>query len=173
MYSKQLLEDNWDKILEQTRIDYNISVVSYRTWLLPLSVYDIEDNILTIVAENPINMNSLNFIRDKYSQFIRTSIIEMLGSDYEFELNFILRSQVTRIEEERREQQNKPDSNLLHGSQLNKFTFDNFIVGDNNNFAHAAALAVDGDAVFVVREPRYVGGKMLDINLVVDVGCLA
>lgn len=142
MYSKQLLEDNWDKILEQTRIDYNISVVSYRTWLLPLSVYDIEDNILTIVAENPINMNSLNFIRDKYSQFIRTSIIEMLGSDYEFELNFILRSQVTRIEEERREQQNKPDSNLLHGSQLNKFTFDNFIVGDNNNFAHAAALAV-------------------------------
>ena len=142
MYSKQVLEDNWEKILEQTRIDYNISVVSYRTWLLPLSVYDIEDNILTIVAENPINMNSLNFIRDKYSQFIRTSIIEMLGSDYEFELNFILRSQVTRIEEERREQQNKPDSNLLHGSQLNKFTFDNFIVGDNNNFAHAAALAV-------------------------------
>lgn len=142
MYSKQVLEDNWKKILEQTRIDYNISVVSYRTWLLPLSVYDIEDNILTIVAENPINTNSLNFIRDKYSQFIRTSIMEMLGSDYEFELNFILRSQVTRIEEERREQQNKPDSNLLHGSQLNKFTFDNFIVGDNNNFAHAAALAV-------------------------------
>ena len=142
MYSKQVLEENWAKILEQTKIDYNISAVCYRTWLLPLSVYDIEDNILTIVAENPINTNSLNFIRDKYSQFIRASIIEMLGNDYEFELDFILRAQVTRIEEERREQQAKPDSNLLHGSQLNKYTFDNFIVGDNNNFAHAAALAV-------------------------------
>ncbi|MBR5712186.1 MAG: chromosomal replication initiator protein DnaA [Lachnospiraceae bacterium] len=142
MYSKQVLEDNWSKILEQTKIDYDISAVCYRTWLLPLNVYDIEDNILTIVAENPINMNSLNFIRDKYSQFIRTSIIEMLGSDYEFELNFILRAQVSRIEEERKKQQTRPDSNLLHGNQLNQYTFDNFIVGDNNNFAHAAALAV-------------------------------
>ena len=110
MYSKQVLEENWSRILEQTKIDYNISAVCYRTWLLPLSVYDIEDNILTIVAENPINTNSLNFIRDKYSQFIRASIIEVLGNDYEFELDFILRAQVTRLEEERREQQSKPDS---------------------------------------------------------------
>ena len=141
MYSKQVLEDNWKQILDQTRIDYNITTVSYNTWLVPLRIYDIEDNILTIVAEEPINSNSLSFIQNKYGQFIRASIVEMLGSEYEFELRFILRSQVARIEEERKKQ-SRPDTNLAHGNLLNKYTFDNFIVGDNNNMAHAAALAV-------------------------------
>ena len=141
MYSKQVLEDHWKQILDQTRIDYNITTVSYNTWLVPLRIYDIEDNILTIVAEEPINSNSLSFIQNKYGQFIRASIVEMLGSEYEFELRFILRSQVARIEEERKKQ-SRPDTNLAHGNLLNKYTFDNFIVGDNNNMAHAAALAV-------------------------------
>ena len=141
MYSKQVLEEHWNQILDQTRIDYNITTVSYNTWLLPLRIYDIEDNILTIVAESPINSNSLSFIQNKYGQFIRASIAEMLGSDYEFELRFILRAQVARIEEERKKQ-SRPDTNLAHGNLLNKYTFDNFIVGDNNNMAHAAALAV-------------------------------
>lgn len=141
MYSKQVLEDNWAQILERTRIDYNITNVSFNTWLEPLTVYDIEDNILMIVAEEPINSNTLSFVQSKYGQFLRTSIIEILGSDYEFELKFILRSQVQRIDEERKKQ-TKPDTNLANGTQLNKYTFDNFIVGDNNSLAHAASLAV-------------------------------
>ena len=68
MYSKQVLEEHWNQSLDQTRIDYNITTVSYNTWLLPLRIYDIEDNILTIVAESPINSNSLSFIQNKYGQ---------------------------------------------------------------------------------------------------------
>lgn len=141
MYSKQVLEEHWQKILDRTRIDYNISNVSYNTWILPLKVYDIEDNILTIVAEKSINTHSLTFIQSKYGQFLRASIVEELGSEYEFELKFLLRAQVERMEEERKKQ-SRPDTNLAHGTLLNKYTFDNFIVGDNNNMAFEAALAV-------------------------------
>ncbi|MBQ6661116.1 MAG: chromosomal replication initiator protein DnaA [Lachnospiraceae bacterium] len=141
MYSKQVLEENWSRILELTKTDYNISNVSYNTWLVALNFYDVEDNILTIVAEEPINSSTLSFVQGKYGQFLRTSIMELLGSEYEFELRFILRSQVLHLEEERKKQ-TKPDTNLAHGNLLNKYTFDNFIVGDNNNLAHAAALAV-------------------------------
>ncbi len=141
MYSKSTLEENWKQIIERTKQDYQVSDVSYTTWLRPLSVYDIDDNILTLVAGTSVNQASISFIQNKYSQFIKTSIMEVLGEEYDFEIIIISQAQITKMEEERNRDA-RPDTNLVSNRMLNHYTFDNFIVGDNNNFAHAASLAV-------------------------------
>ncbi len=141
MYSKSTLEENWKQIIERTKQDYQVSDVSYTTWLRPLSVYDIDDNILTLVAGTSVNQASISFIQNKYSQFIKTSIMEVLGEEYDFEIIIISQAQITKMEEERNRDA-RSDTNLVSNRMLNHYTFDNFIVGDNNNFAHAASLAV-------------------------------
>ena len=67
MYTKQMLEERWDEILTYMKDNYNVSDVSYRTWLQPLKIYDLEENIVTLVVDDTImHPNSLFFIRNKY-----------------------------------------------------------------------------------------------------------
>ena len=42
--------EKWDEILQTVKRDYNISDVAFNTWLKPLEVYDVTDNIITILV---------------------------------------------------------------------------------------------------------------------------
>ncbi len=140
MYTKQMIEERWNDILEYIRTEFAVPDVSFRTWILPLKIYDTEDNILTLIVDDTIiNSNNLGFIQNRYSTYIKVAIAEILNEDYE--LNFVLRSQIKKMENEKKAVLNS--STPGRARYLNpQYTFDNFVVGDNNNTAHAAALAV-------------------------------
>ena len=42
--------EKWDEILQTVKRDYNISDVAFNTWLKPLEVYDVTDNVITILV---------------------------------------------------------------------------------------------------------------------------
>ena len=42
--------EKWDEILQTVKHDYNISDVAFNTWLKPLEVYDVTDNVITILV---------------------------------------------------------------------------------------------------------------------------
>ena len=127
----------WNEILETVRVEYDIMDVSFRTWLLPLKVYRVEDDEITLLVNQE---QALTIIQNKYMLPLRVTIAEITGTEYN--IKFITPRDVREIEKS--SSQSKPQMNeTIERANLNpKYTFDTFVVGGNNNFAHAASLAV-------------------------------
>ena len=132
---EKVIKEKWNDILEFMKTEYNITDVAYRTWLLPLSVHSVTDNTIIIsVDDTKIGAPMLDFVKNKYGQFLKTAIAEMF--DQEFELQYVLSSNAP-AEVAPVKIKNESYTNLNP-----KYTFDTFVIGSNNKFAHAVALAV-------------------------------
>ena len=86
-------------------------------------------------------------LADKYSTLIVDKLNNITGTN--FELDFILNDEIKELEEEKIKQNTINESenrgvppNSFQSNLKSKYTFDNFIVGNSNKFAHAAALSV-------------------------------
>ena len=132
---EKIIKEKWDAILEFMKTEYNITDVAYRTWLLPLSVHSVTDNTIIIsVDDSKIGAPMLDFVKNKYGQFLKTAIAEMF--DQEYELQYVLSSNAPA------EVAPVKIKNESYANLNPKYTFDTFVIGNNNKFAHAAALAV-------------------------------
>ena len=108
----------------------------------------------TIVIMVPEESIGLSYIKKKYYLPLKVSVSEVTGQDLDIE--FILPDQVkdyfTPIPD------NQGSQDVFEKAGLNpKYTFSNFIVGDNNNLAHAASLAV-AESPAEIYNPLYIYG---------------
>ncbi|MBE6009913.1 MAG: chromosomal replication initiator protein DnaA [Lachnospiraceae bacterium] len=135
------IEKNWDQILEKVKEDYDITNVAFNTWLKPLKIYSVEDNKITLLVTN--ESIAVTLIRKKYALPLQVVIEEMTGVPYE--IDFVMQGQVPQkkaapLPMNNRKNESRKDENY---SNLNpNYTFDSFVVGNNNRFAHSASLAV-------------------------------
>ena len=42
--------EKWDEILQIVKTEHDLSDVSFNTWLKPLTVYQVEGNVVTIIV---------------------------------------------------------------------------------------------------------------------------
>ena len=132
-----IIYEKWDEILETVKTEHELSDVSFKTWLKPLTIHSIDDQVVTILV--PSQQVGLNYISKKYALPLKVAISELTGSDYD--IRFVLPEDVQNVEKEVPVSTNYNTS--MEMANLNpKYTFDTFVVGSNNKFAHAASLAV-------------------------------
>lgn len=131
------IKKNWDNILQTLKDEYEISDVSFKTWLLPLEVYSAEGTIVKLLVPDS---KFLDYIKRKYTIMLQVTIEEVTG--FECEVDFIIPSQVANVRQETKSSA-LAEQTVSQNANLNpRYTFDTFVVGANNNLAHAASLAV-------------------------------
>ena len=135
----ELMKSKWSEILEQIQTDYKISDISFKTWLKPLEIYSFNDNKITIlVKDENYGELGIKIVRKKFYFPIKSTLQEYFDDEYEIE--FILPSE---IKEPQENTLNAQLEKIKQDSNLNpRYTFDNFVVGPNNNFAYSSSLAV-------------------------------
>ena len=135
------VKEKWPEIIEHLRVEHELLNVSFNTWIKPLKVYDVIDDTAYILVNKD---SSVEYIDKKYRLQLMVCIAEITGKEYEIQfvsedddkLNEIHNASIDNG-------QKKKTKSLAEKAGLNpKYTFDTFVVGGNNNFAHAASLAV-------------------------------
>ncbi len=135
----QNIIENWDKVQDLLRYESDISKVSYIAFLKNLKPLRVDNDTIIIQAEDKI---VIDIIEKKYLKTILIAISETMNESYD--VRFVLEDSVVEDKSSRKNAEKKPlPSITTSDSNLNmRYTFETFVVGNNNKFANAAALAV-------------------------------
>ena len=129
----------WSNFLNQIKDE--LSSLAYDTWFKETKLYKLEDGKAIIIVPFDIHKDHLK----KYEDLIVSNLNKLTGSNYE--LKFLLSDEIeednkkTEIIRENIIVDNKINDNV-NSNLIKKYSFDTFIVGNTNKFAHAAALSV-------------------------------
>ncbi|MFI0347229.1 MAG: chromosomal replication initiator protein DnaA [Chthoniobacterales bacterium] len=139
-------------------IQQRISSDGYKRWFSDVSVLAHDDTSITLSVPNPIHQF---FIESNYSILLSSSVEEVCGNPRT--LCFIPREQdaddaLTSLPIEKTNSSKKSTATAATVGLNPSYTFENFIVGSNNQFAHAAAQAV-AEAPARTYNPLFIYGE--------------
>lgn len=128
---------SWDNIINNLKEEFDISNVSFKTWIVPLKPMSLEDGQLNIYTPDD---KFVPYLNKKYSDMFNVTIEEVTGLECSVAFQSTLEEEPAPASEVKKEPINTQAANKAN---LNpRYTFDTFVVGANNNLAHAASLAV-------------------------------
>ncbi len=137
------IQDNWELIKKTVKKEYDLTDISFNTWIMPLKFHNVENDVVKIVIPSDQG-HALNYISNKYKSYFQVTISEMMNHMYD--VQFMLEKEADEEDSSNPEKQKTKDPvyniNYENANLNSKYKFDTFVVGSNNKFAHSAALAV-------------------------------
>ncbi|MDM0992631.1 chromosomal replication initiator protein DnaA [Clostridium perfringens] len=141
------LNNLWEQALNI--IKGEISEISFNTWIKSCTPISISDNILKLSVPNEFTKGILD---TRYKDLLIQAL--KIVTSRKFKIEFYLESDLEeeKENEEKQKEEKKDNTNDVDGSIVvsdemsatlnHKYTFQSFVIGNSNRFAHAASLAV-------------------------------
>lgn len=128
------LEDIWNKILEN--IESKISNASFGVWFSNSKLIELSQETAVIEAGSEFNRN---WLEEHYVDLVSESIFKVVGEQPT--IHFVVAGETpTEKPKEKETTIEDKDNQMFHINSEN--TFETFVIGNGNRFAHAASLAV-------------------------------
>ena len=118
--------DIWAKVLSLMQAD--LTSVTINTWFSDTTAVDLEEDRLVLCSPNPMNRD---IISKRYTGYIKKALKDLFSADLE----------VLVLSQEEADARRQPQK-VSPFPGTDDYTFDKFVVGSSNKFAHAAARAV-------------------------------
>ena len=131
------LESFWNEGIKI--IKEKVSQQNFETWIKPIRIVSLEDNNVLLGVPNKFFKD---WLVDNYIDLISNSLSDISGIDVD--IQFVVSKPDTPKISSQKGSPETAKSNVvrLHSSLNLKYTFERFVVGSSNQFAHAAALSV-------------------------------
>ena len=141
------MQSLWLKTLEKLRL--KISEQNFSTWIKPIQLIEISGN--QIILEVP-NKFIKDWVKDNYKNIIEETLFDIGTKNYNISIK-INKNIKIKINKEKNEiiiKDNIEKNNIFlkkeNLSNINpNYTFESFVSGTSNQFAHAAAMAVSNN----------------------------
>ncbi|HBY56653.1 MAG TPA: chromosomal replication initiator protein DnaA [Candidatus Atribacteria bacterium] len=138
------IEDNnlWDKILQTAKS--KLPPQAYNSWFSQTKILKFKDNELIVAVPNDF---CKEWLEKHYIEFIKDLLTNLLNLKEDINIKF----KTSNLKPSKTIQENKTKQIKSKINNINnniefflqpKYTFDTFVVGNGNRFAHAACLAV-------------------------------
>ena len=133
-----------DELLNQAKelLKDEVTQIAYDTWFRPLEIIEIKGNNIVFKANSLYNQEML---QTRYADLILNTFKYITNMEWTFSVIWEEKKQeVGNNAIISNSQKDSLDSDVdTYNKTLNsKYTFETFVVGNNNRFAHAAAIAV-------------------------------
>ena len=136
---------NKEELLNKAKdeLKNEVSTITYETWIKPLGIKSINGSDVVLTATS-----------DYHKEFIETRYIDLLSNTLKFITNRECKVSIVSGADSKDAEIPNDDSQISNPNVSNaellsnraslnpKYTFETFVVGDNNRFAQAASLAV-------------------------------
>lgn len=123
----QELERIWKKVAQE--LSKEISAVSYDSWIKPITPEGIDETKITLKV--PFSVNK-NMIMTKYFSLIESCLEAVTSHKFDIEV----------VVDDEGSEHSEVDPITVENTLNPKYTFSSFVVGNNNNLAYVASLAV-------------------------------
>ncbi|MCX7634200.1 MAG: chromosomal replication initiator protein DnaA [Syntrophales bacterium] len=143
LIKEKVLEEIWDKAVELIRDNMNKS--HFETWIRPLRLISVDQERLALAVPNRFFRD---WIMDHYIDTIRESVKKVAGRSMIIDLEIATDQETVSAFRQRREAPpavkagRSTPASRPHPTLNTNYSFDRFVVGSSNQFAHAAAVAV-------------------------------
>ncbi|SCY62964.1 chromosomal replication initiator protein DnaA [Alkaliphilus peptidifermentans] len=131
------LPEVWERTLDLIKTE--LTEVSFNTWIKTIEPISLEEKHIVLGVPNDFTRGILN---TRYITLLSNALKQVTSK--KFEIEFVVPSEETIKNPKKDQHKNsKTQLEILTSTTLNpKYTFDTFVIGNSNRFAHAASVAV-------------------------------
>ncbi len=118
--------DVWEMVL--SLLSEHLTETAYNTWFADCTAIDMTEKEFVLHTTSPVKRD---IIKSRYGNLITQALYELLSAPFELKI-LVGEEEILEYREDRTAENDMPE--------LEGYTFDHFVVGPSNRFAHGAAL---------------------------------